>query len=44
MDGLLRKIWKKKYGLDKVVVVSKGIFLVRFHNVDDRDKVLNDGF
>lgn len=43
MDGFLRRIWKS-FGIDKIVVVNKGLFLVRCHNVVDRDKILNDGF
>lgn len=43
MDGFLRRIWKS-FGIDKIVVVNKGLFLVRCHNLVDRDKILNDGF
>ncbi|XP_010694020.1 uncharacterized protein LOC104906887 [Beta vulgaris subsp. vulgaris] len=43
MEGFLRRVWAKK-GIEKIVAVNKGVFLVRFHNVDQRDEVLNYGF
>lgn len=43
MDGFLRRIWANR-GIDKVVVISKGVFLVRFHNLADCDVVLAEGF
>ena len=43
MNSFLRRIWANK-GIDKVVVISKGVFLVRFHNLTDCDSVFADGF
>ena len=43
MDGYLRRIWAKK-GIEKVVAVNKGVFIVRFHTMDQRDVVLTYGF
>ena len=42
MGGYLRRIWAKK-GIDKIVVVNKGIFLVQFHNIEYKDVILNEG-
>ena len=42
MDGFLRRIWAKK-GIEKIVVVNKGIFLVMFHNLDQMDVILKEG-
>ncbi|XP_056697466.1 uncharacterized protein [Spinacia oleracea] len=38
MEGFIRRIWKKYY-VDKVVLVKKGVFLVRFLTMDMTDKV-----
>ena len=43
IDGFLRRIWTKK-GVDKIVVVHKGIFIVIFHNLEQRDAISNDDF
>lgn len=43
MEGFVRRIWKN-HKLDKVVMVKKGMFLVRFHTMDMRDKVLTGHF
>lgn len=43
MEGFIRRIWKK-YNVDKVVLVKKGIFLVRFLTMDMRDKVTSGHF
>ena len=43
MVGYLRQIWANK-GIEKIVAVNKGVFIVRFHTVDQRDAVLTDGF
>lgn len=43
MEGLLRRIWAKK-GIEKIVVVNKGIFLVRFHSIEQRDVIQNEVF
>lgn len=39
MDGFVRRIWRK-FNVDKVIMVKKGIYLVRFLTMDMRDKVL----
>ncbi|XP_056689967.1 uncharacterized protein [Spinacia oleracea] len=39
MEGFIRRIWKK-YNVDKVVLVKKGIYLVRFFTMDMRDQVI----
>ncbi|XP_056688191.1 uncharacterized protein [Spinacia oleracea] len=38
MEGFIRRIWKK-YNVDNVVLVKKGVFLVRFLTMDMRDNV-----
>lgn len=43
MDGFVRRIWRKK-GIDKVVFVRNVVFLVKFHDLDQRDEILLDGF
>ncbi|KAL2894576.1 Sex-lethal-like protein [Bienertia sinuspersici] len=40
MEGFLRRIWSK-YGVDKIIGLHKGIFLVRFNTLENRDKILN---
>ncbi|XP_021852855.2 uncharacterized protein [Spinacia oleracea] len=41
IEGFFRRIWKD-LGVDKVVTIEHGVFLVRFFTVENRDKVLND--
>ncbi|XP_056698498.1 uncharacterized protein [Spinacia oleracea] len=43
MEGFIRRIWKK-YNVDKVVLVKKGVFLVRFLTMDMRDNVTSGHF
>ncbi|XP_056688226.1 uncharacterized protein [Spinacia oleracea] len=43
MEGFIRRIWKK-INVDKVVLVKKGIYLVRFLTMDMRDKVTTGHF
>lgn len=43
MDGLFRRIWRN-FGIDKVVMVRKGLFMIRFHAMDMRDKVLGGSY
>lgn len=43
MEGFIRRIWKNM-GVDKVASVDKGVFIVRFTTIVNRDKVLNGGF
>uniref|UniRef100_A0A803PRU1 Reverse transcriptase domain-containing protein n=1 Tax=Cannabis sativa TaxID=3483 RepID=A0A803PRU1_CANSA len=42
LEGFARRIWKKK--VDKVGLISYGIFLIRFTTSEDRDSVLNGGY
>lgn len=42
MDGFLRRICKS-LGVDKVAIGEKGVFIVRFHNMENSDKVVNGG-
>uniref|UniRef100_A0A803Q6V5 DUF4283 domain-containing protein n=1 Tax=Cannabis sativa TaxID=3483 RepID=A0A803Q6V5_CANSA len=42
LDGVARQLLKDK--IDKVGFLSFGIFLIRFHDVEDRDSVLNGGY
>lgn len=39
MEDNLRRVWKS-LNIDKVAMVKKEMFLVRFHAMDSRDKVL----
>ncbi|XP_021836936.1 uncharacterized protein [Spinacia oleracea] len=40
MEGFIRRIWKH-LNVDKVVMVKRGVFIVRFFTMDSRDKVLD---
>lgn len=42
MDGFFYRIWGKM-GIDKIVVVVKGIFIVRFNSIENVNKVVDDG-
>lgn len=42
MEGYFNRIWKGK-GIDKIAQVNRGVFLVRFTNVDDRENVVEEG-
>ena len=42
MDGFCRRMWREK--VDTVGAPRYGLFLVRFHSVEDRDSVLNGGY
>ncbi|XP_056690397.1 uncharacterized protein [Spinacia oleracea] len=43
MEGYVRRIWGK-FGVDKVSLVGKGIYLVRFATMENCEKVLQSGF
>ncbi|XP_062103231.1 uncharacterized protein LOC133814259 [Humulus lupulus] len=43
IEGFLRRIWKQQ-NLDRVSLLTHGIFLVRFHSVEDRDRILKGGY
>ncbi|XP_048489821.1 uncharacterized protein LOC125491779 [Beta vulgaris subsp. vulgaris] len=40
MEGFFRRIWKS-FNVDKVALIKRGVFLVRFNAMDSRDSVLN---
>ncbi|KAL2934330.1 hypothetical protein RDABS01_017449 [Bienertia sinuspersici] len=40
MEGFLRRIWKN-FDIDKVVTIKKGMFLIRFGCIEERDRVLS---
>ncbi|KAL2933933.1 Sensory neuron membrane protein 1 [Bienertia sinuspersici] len=40
MEGFLRRIWLK-YGVDKIIELQKGLYLVRLTKIENRDKTLN---
>src|SRR5688572_26648021 len=42
MEGFFRRIWGPK-GIDKIAQTSRGIFIVRFHIIQNRDKVIEEG-
>ncbi|KAL2929363.1 LINE-1 retrotransposable element ORF2 protein [Bienertia sinuspersici] len=42
MDGFFRRIWKD-YGVDKVITIERGTFLIRFNSMEQRDKILTMG-
>ncbi|KAL2900301.1 Carboxyethyl-arginine beta-lactam-synthase, partial [Bienertia sinuspersici] len=39
MEGFIRRIWKQ-YGVDKVINLPEGMYLIRFNSMENRDKVL----
>ncbi|XP_056688039.1 uncharacterized protein [Spinacia oleracea] len=43
MEGYVRRIWAK-FGVDKVSLVGRGLFLVRFTTMENCQKVINGGF
>ncbi|XP_009629264.2 uncharacterized protein [Nicotiana tomentosiformis] len=42
MEGYFNRIWKGKR-IDKIAQVNRGVFLIRFTNVDDRENVVEEG-
>ncbi|KAL2930688.1 hypothetical protein RDABS01_036098 [Bienertia sinuspersici] len=40
MDGFFRRVWKDQ-GVDKVIAIKKGMFLVRLNSIEVRDKLMN---
>ncbi|XP_062104432.1 uncharacterized protein LOC133815631 [Humulus lupulus] len=42
MDGFVRRLWKEN--VDKVGVLSHGIFIIRFHTLEFRDRILDGGY
>ncbi|KAL2924434.1 Endoribonuclease Dicer-like protein 2a, partial [Bienertia sinuspersici] len=39
MEGFIRRIWKQ-YGVDKVISLPKGMFMIRLNTMENRDKIL----
>uniref|UniRef100_A0A803QP78 CCHC-type domain-containing protein n=1 Tax=Cannabis sativa TaxID=3483 RepID=A0A803QP78_CANSA len=42
LDGFVRKIWKD--AVVKVGLLAKGIFIIRFQNLEMRDRILEQGY
>ena len=42
MEGFCRRMWKEK--IDKIGSPSYGVFMIRFHTVEDRDGILQGGY
>lgn len=42
MDGYFRRIWGS-LGIDKVAQLNRGVFVVQFHSVESRSKVVEEG-
>uniref|UniRef100_A0A803QCA3 DUF4283 domain-containing protein n=1 Tax=Cannabis sativa TaxID=3483 RepID=A0A803QCA3_CANSA len=42
IDGFARRVWKDR--IDKVGMISHGVFLIQFYTIEDRDNVLNGGY
>ncbi|KAL2942703.1 7-cyano-7-deazaguanine synthase [Bienertia sinuspersici] len=40
MGGYVNRTWSR-YRVDKVIDIQKGLFLIRFHTMEDRDKIPN---
>ncbi|XP_010693119.2 uncharacterized protein LOC104906101 [Beta vulgaris subsp. vulgaris] len=41
MEGFIRRVWRNM-GVDKVIMVKKGMFMVRFKTMEKRDHALKD--
>ncbi|KAM6587258.1 hypothetical protein CsatA_009863 [Cannabis sativa] len=42
LEGFVRRLWKEE--VVKVGLLAKGIFIIRFQNMDQRDKVMQQGY
>ncbi|XP_062117454.1 uncharacterized protein LOC133831238 [Humulus lupulus] len=42
LDGFARRMWKE--AVVKVGLIARGIFIIRFQNMEQRDKVLQGGY
>lgn len=42
MEGFIKRVWGK-YGIDRVALIGKGIFIVRFNSIESRNKELDEG-
>lgn len=41
MEGFIRRVWRNM-GVDKVIVVKKGMFMIRFKTMEKRDQAVKD--
>ncbi|KAL2934560.1 LINE-1 retrotransposable element ORF2 protein [Bienertia sinuspersici] len=41
MEGFIRRIWKQ-YGVDKVINLPKGMYLIRLNTMENREKILQN--
>lgn len=39
VDGFIHRVWRA-HGVHKVVMLDKGVFMVRFRSVDEREKAI----
>lgn len=42
MEGFIRRVWGK-LGIDKIFLIIKEIFIVRFYKFESKEKVLSEG-
>lgn len=42
MEGFIRRVWGK-YEIDRISLLDKGIFIVRFNCIENRVKIPDDG-
>lgn len=42
MEGFIYRVWGK-LGIDKIVLIAKGIFIVRFNSFDSSIIIFEDG-
>lgn len=42
MEGYFRRIWGK-WGIERVASLKRGIYIVRFHTLENRKKTMEDG-
>uniref|UniRef100_A0A803P9J0 Reverse transcriptase domain-containing protein n=1 Tax=Cannabis sativa TaxID=3483 RepID=A0A803P9J0_CANSA len=42
LEGFMRRLWKEE--VVKVGLLAKGIFIIRFQNMEQRDKVMQQGY
>uniref|UniRef100_A0A803QEQ8 DUF4283 domain-containing protein n=1 Tax=Cannabis sativa TaxID=3483 RepID=A0A803QEQ8_CANSA len=42
LEGFAKRIWADM--VDRVCLLAYGIFIIRFHSIEDRDKVVNGGY
>uniref|UniRef100_A0A803PE41 DUF4283 domain-containing protein n=1 Tax=Cannabis sativa TaxID=3483 RepID=A0A803PE41_CANSA len=42
LEGFVRRMWSDK--VERVVLLSYGIFLIQFHSIEERDEILKGGY